>query len=61
MIWVYAWLAGFGLWPIADPGHGWELLSMVDIGVHVYGFTGVWRWVKANEHRTFEDIWRGQR
>jgi hypothetical protein len=29
------WLAMFGLWPLADPGHsGWNLLVIIDLSVH---------------------------
>jgi len=32
---VYAWVALFGVWPIADPGHGDSVLAQIDVGLHI--------------------------
>ncbi len=61
MILVDLWLVVFGVWPLADPGHGLSLLGIVDIGLHLAGVWGVWGWLRRNRHRTFTDIVHGRR
>lgn len=45
MIVVAGWLALFGVWPVADPGHsvGDGPLVAVDLLLHVYGAVLAWR------------------
>lgn len=51
---VALWVALFGMWPFADPGHSFDTaLSVVDVVLHWVAF-GVlaWRWkIERRRHR----------
>jgi hypothetical protein len=53
---VLLWLAAFGVWPIADPGHeGSTLLSNLDIAIHIgatFALCRRWRIVRRTSQTT---------
>ena len=39
------WIALFGVWPLADPGHGWNAAGIIDQAIHGAAIAVLWsRW-----------------